>query len=189
MRCGGANYCNLNLQSRKVLVEGAYHGNLHEVAPEKHLQDFLFGEGVDLDVLGGIKMLSGGQLHAYGEVAMGDVVHGAGELHDFAPLAAGVTSLFLQFAFGGVHRVFAGFHAACHEFEAGAAEAVAVLADDDHLAVAGDGDDVDPGRVLEDVVFVVNAAVGQLADITAGGEPGAAEEVFRGEGFPVEVLH
>ena len=66
---------------------------------------------------------------------------------------------------------------------------MAVLPLDDETAVLGDGDDIDPVGVFEDVELGIDVAVGQLYLVPAGGEPRAAEEVLALEHSPSLVIH
>ena len=70
----------------------------------------------------------------------------------------------------------------------GLSEAVAVLVDQYEASVPGDGRDVDPVGIFEDIVVGNAAAVGEFETLVAHGEPGSAEEVLAREDLPFAIF-
>lgn len=173
------------------LPEGSYHECLHELPLSQHIEGFLLGGEEDVNVFVGVEMLVAGSLYALCKERVAEVVHGGGiraEGGEERPSPSRVARLLPEFAFRGGQGIFAFLYAAGADFRGHLSESVAVLSFEDEQPFLGLGDDVDPSRVFEDVVFGMHPAVGQLHLVSACCEPGASDKVFAAEGSPAEMV-
>ena len=100
-----------------------------------------------------------------------------------------VAGFFEQFAAAcGLWRGIAGIHQAAGDFQFDGVGALAILFDQDHLLIRGEGDDVDPVDAINDKEAVFAAGARGDFEVFAEGEDAEIAEVFGG-GFAPGMDH
>ena len=165
------------------IVEDAGDGfGVAERAGANPSLEFVRREGLDGDALvvfglrgAGAKAARDVDDHAFADEAGRGI-----NVEDFLPAARGVAGFFEELALRAGEWRFAGLHAASDEFPEIVADGMAILANENHVAVVEHGKDDDGAVVHDDVALGADAAGlddGVVADI----EDGAVEDHLAGK--------
>ena len=121
---------------------------------------------------------------------MGKVGHGTGvgaNGHPQFPLSACIARLLIQFALGGLHRVFTLLTHSGTKLVACLLQSVTVLAHHDELALLGQGYHVHPIGIFQHIVFGNLGTGGQFHMVASGSQPGPFYDVAAVYGLPFAV--
>ena len=108
---------------------------------------------------------------------------------DVAPAPGGRAGFLTELALAGDEEVFAGVGHAAGEFPRERVAGIAILANEEDVVIAVEGDGVDPFVFLEDVERVENFAGSDFDAIGAEAGPAVAYDVAGGEAGPADRLH
>lgn len=190
----GLNVVGLAVAPGAIEAPGGDGAVVHDAAVEEHGLELVHGDAVDGHVVFFRVAVCGAGGEVFGEKGVVELVHDAvtdPELAELGDAAGGEACFFLEFAAGHLFGVGVGvFPATLGEFEIGALDGVAKLADEpEEIAFGGvfERDD-DGGGVFVDDAIDAALAVGALDDVFANAGPGVTVDLACGDGFDRHTL-
>ena len=134
-----------------------------------------------------IKILAGSLRYTFCKIAVDHIAHGTRihrHCHYLAPFSSAVSCLLQQLSLASLQRVLAFLYHSARYLITCRTKSVTILAFHDELAIFCNSNHIDPVRIFQNIVLIVDTSVRKLHLVSPCSQPRTFHKIFAFQNLP-----